>query len=248
MSHSIIEVAEDIADRVLFRAAMETDSAEMVPRAHLDVLGEAGLYGLMGPVEYGGLGLKPRDQWAVIERLASGCLSTAFVWIQHQTPVRELTSSPNEALREQWLAEMCAGRLRGGIALGGLQQGSAGLRAEPVEGGWLISGEAPYVTGWGLLDVVLIAALTPDNRVLRALVDAVESEALGPERLRLVAANASSTGRLHIDGLFVPSERVTSIAPYSPPPPHDGGGARERLPRPRCDTPMPAYAWRVEIR
>ena len=191
MTHSITDVAQDIADNVLFPAALETDAADSVSRERLDVLAEAGLYGLAGPGSHGGLGIEPATQWAVIERLASGCLSTTFVWIQHSTPVRELTSTPNAALRDAWLAEMCAGRWRAGIALGGLHQGSAGLKATPVEGGWLINGDAPYVTGWGLLDVVLVAALTPDNQVVRALIDAVEGPSVSSQRLHLVAANAS---------------------------------------------------------
>ena len=224
MTVSLIEVAEEVAERVLFPAALETDASDVVPRTNLDALAEAGLYGLAGPAAYGGAGVDLRTASNVRERLAGGCLTTTFVWVQHTTPVLELTASPNADLREAWLADMCAGRLRAGIALGGLHQGSAGLKAEPVEGGWLVSGDAPYVTGWGLIDVLLIAALTPDERVVRALIDAVEGPQVVSERLRLVAANASATVRLRIDGLFVPSERVTSVAPYTPPPAFDGGG------------------------
>jgi alkylation response protein AidB-like acyl-CoA dehydrogenase len=119
---------------------------------------------------------------------------------------------------------MCAGRLRAGIALGGLHHGSAGLKAEPVEGGWLITGTAPFVTGWGLIDVVLAAALTPANEAMRCLIDAREAPSLRPEALRLLAANASGTVRLHFNRHFVPSDRVTSLVPYNPPPAYDGGG------------------------
>jgi len=149
MTHSAIAAAEDIADRLLFPTAMQTDASSLVPRSHLDALAEAGFYGIAGPVEYGA-GIDILTASAVRERLASGCLSTTFVWMQHTTPVLELTTSANAALREAYLSDLCAGRLRAGIALGGLHQGSAGLKAEPVEGGWLITGIAPYVTGWGL--------------------------------------------------------------------------------------------------
>ena len=223
MAPSLIELADDIAERVLFAAALETDAADIVPRAGLDVLAEAGLYGLAGPAEYGGAGVDIRTANDVRERLAGGCLTTTFVWVQHTTPVLELTASSNADLREAWLAEMCAGRMRAGIALGGLHQGSAGLKAEPVEGDWLVRGEAPYVTGWGLIDVLLIAALTPDDKAVRALIDAVEGPNVASKRIRLIAANASSTVLLHIEDLFVPSERVTSVTPYTPPPPYDGG-------------------------
>ena len=213
-----------MAERLLFPTAMQTDASPLVPRIHLDALAEAGLYGIAGPIEFGGAGLDIRTASAVRERLASGCLSTTFVWVQHTTPVLELTTSTNAALREAYLADLCAGRVRAGIALGGLHQGSAGLKAEPVEGGWLITGVASYVTGWGLIDVILAAALTPDNRALRCLIDAREATSLRPEPLRLFAANASSTVRLHFHNYFVPSGRVTSLQPYTPPPAYDGGG------------------------
>ena len=221
---SWIDSAEELADGLLFPTALDTDASDAVALSHLDALAEAGLYGIAGPTDYGGAGVDIRIASAVRERLAGGCLTTTFVWVQHTTPVLELTTSSNTSLRDAWLAKMCAGQLRAGIALGGLHQGSAGLKAEPVEGGWLVRGDAPYVTGWGLIDVTLIAALTPDGRTVRALIDAVEGPHLAPTRLRLVAANASCTVRLRIDDLFVPSERVTSVAPYTPPPAYDGGG------------------------
>jgi hypothetical protein len=82
----------------------------------------------------------------------------------------------------------------------------------------------PFVTGWGLIDVLFIAARTPDNaRVISALVPADDS-GLSAERLTLLAANASSTVRLRISRLFVPAEMVVSDEPYRPPPDYDGGG------------------------
>jgi alkylation response protein AidB-like acyl-CoA dehydrogenase len=220
----VIEVAQELADGLLFPAAMATDAADIVPRSHLDVLADEGLYGLAGPVEYGGLGLDLPTASAVRECLASACLTTTFVWLQHTTPVLELTSSPNATLRDALLPEMCAGRLRAGIALGGLHQGAARLKAQPVEGGWLVSGTAPYVTGWGLLHVVLIAALTDDGRVVRGLIDAEEAPGVTAHRLKLLAANASCTVRLQLENCFLPAQRVTGVQAYRPPPAYDGGG------------------------
>ena len=222
MSHPAIEAAEDLAERVLFPAAMRTDASPLPPVSHFEALADAGLYGLAAPAEWGGADLA--TLCSVIERLASGCLTTAFVWIQHNTPVRELSASQNEGLRNDLLTELCAGRTRAGIALGGLHQGTAGLRAEAVAGGWLVSGDAPYVTGWGIIDLVLVAALTSDGRVLRCLIDATESPSLRSVPLRLLAANASGTVRVHFNRHFVPGERVTSVAPYTPSPAYDGGG------------------------
>jgi alkylation response protein AidB-like acyl-CoA dehydrogenase len=224
MTHPIVGVAEDIAERILLPAAIATDAADLAPRSHFDLLAEAGFYGLAGPPETGGLNADPGTVCSVVERLAGGCLTTAFVWIQHRTPVRELRVSKNEALRARCLPELCSGRLRAGIALGGLQAGAAQISATPAEGGWLLDGTAPYVTGWGLIDVVLAAAMTNDGRVLRALVDAGAADGLRVQPLRLLAASASGTVRLTFEHYFVPSERVTSLEAYSPPPSYDGGG------------------------
>jgi alkylation response protein AidB-like acyl-CoA dehydrogenase len=224
MTHPAIAAAENIAEHLLFPTAMQTDASPLVPRSHLDALADAVLYGIAGPIAYGGAALDIPTASAVRERLASGCLSTTFVWMQHTTPVLELSTSTNTSLRDACLSDLCAGKLRAGIALGGLHQGSAGLRAEAVEGGWLISGIAPYITGWGLIDMLLVAALTVDQQTVRCLVDARESRSLQPEPLRLLAANASATVRGRFDRHFVPEERVVSLAPYTPPPAYDGGG------------------------
>lgn len=222
MAHPALEAAEQIAEDLLFPAAMAVDAADLVPRSHFEALAGAGLYGLSAPEAQGGL--DGPALWGVIERLASGCLSTAFVWLQHHTPVRELAATSNAVLRDALMPVVCSGHMPAGIALGGLQGGAAGLKAHETPGGWLIDGTAPYVTGWGIIEVLLLAAMTPDGRVLRCFIDTRESDSMQPERLQLLAANASGTVRLHFSGHFVPDNRVASLTPYTPPPTHDGGG------------------------
>jgi alkylation response protein AidB-like acyl-CoA dehydrogenase len=221
----VIEAAEEIAHRLLFPSAMETDAAELVPLRNLDALAEAGLYGLAGPNQYGGLATDLPTVCSVIEALAGGCLATTFVWIQHQTPVRTLAASENQALKAEWLPELCAGRKRAGIAFGGLRAGPSQVTARAVEGGWMLDGEVPLVSGWGRVDVLLVNGRTEDDaQVVSVLVPAAASERLSVQPLRLLAANASGTVRAHIGGLFVPKERVVSVEPYRAPPEYDGGG------------------------
>src|SRR5688500_3576669 len=94
----IIATAERIATEVLFPNAIATDAADLLPRSNLDALAEVGLYGLAGPVDAGGLAADSRMTGAVVEALAGGCLTTAFVFIQHQTPVRAVADSANAEL------------------------------------------------------------------------------------------------------------------------------------------------------
>lgn len=225
-TESITRVAQELADRLLFPAALATDASELVPRSHLEALAEAGLFGIVGPREYGGLAANIATYCSVVEALAGGCLSTTFVWIQHQTPVRTISASSNAALRQEWLPQLCSGRTRAGIALGGLRAGPTQIEARKVDGGWLFDGDVPYVTGWGQINFLFVAArtTTATPEVVTALIPAEASDALVPEPLRLLATNASGTVRATIRGLFVPDERVIGVEAYHSPPPYDGGG------------------------
>jgi alkylation response protein AidB-like acyl-CoA dehydrogenase len=127
---AIIERAEDIAERVLFHHAIETDAADLVPLRNLDAIADAGLYGITALPAYGGLGGDVAVLCGVIEALAGGCLTTAFVWVQHQTPLRTISGSPNEALKNAWLPRMC---LVNGRTEGDRQVVSALVPAEESE-------------------------------------------------------------------------------------------------------------------
>jgi len=127
--------ARQLADEVLFPAAMAVDRSDAVPAGHFDRLAEAGLYALAGPAELGGLDTDPSAPSAaaapsvagpVLEALAGGCLATAFVWAQHHGLVRMLHREAGPELRDRWLGPACRGEVRGGLALAGLLPGPPG--------------------------------------------------------------------------------------------------------------------------
>ncbi len=204
-----------IAECMLAPAAAEVDRATLVPRAHLDELADAGLYGLAGP------GVPPPTRWLATEVLASGCMATTFVWLQHHGAVGTVRRSP---LAEAWLAPMLSGAVRGGIAVGGVRSDRPSMHARRGASGWEVHGHVPWTTGWGLIDVLLVGATTDDGRELWCLLDAAECHTLSVEPLQLIAANASATVRLTFDGHAIADERIVGVVPHEPPPAHDGGG------------------------
>ncbi len=210
----IVDRAREIAEDVLFPAALDTDAADLVPKPNLDRLARGGLYGIGGPIESGGLGLDLPTSYRVVESLASGCLTTTFVWLQHRNPVRAVADSTTPGLRDEWLAPLCRGERRSGIALAGNRPGSPILRATRTTGGLLLDGEAPWVSGWGLVDVLLVTAREGET-VISALIDAAESETLRARRLHLVGVNASGTVTLRFDRHPVPSERIVNAEPHA---------------------------------
>jgi alkylation response protein AidB-like acyl-CoA dehydrogenase len=208
-----LDVANAIADDLLFPTALATDTADQVPRSHLDRLADAGLYGLFGPGDAGGMGADPATRLSVIEALAGGCLSTTFVWIQHHSALLAVAASATPGLRDAFVGDMCRGKWRAGIAVAGIRPGVPGVSAEAVTGGWRVNGDVPWVTGWGLIDVMHTAALGPDGAIVWMLIDAVVSSSLSVTRLRMVAVESSVTVVVSFRDHFVPAERTTSVEP-----------------------------------
>ena len=145
--------------------------------------------------------------------LASACLTTTFVWTQHLGAVHAVANA-GPAVRETWLADLCRGRTRAGMVLAGaLPRRPPLLRAEAAPGGWSLRGTAPWLSGWGLIDVVHVAARDADDSVVWLLADASKAPTFRVDPLRLLAVNASATVTATFDGHFVAAERVTQILP-----------------------------------
>jgi alkylation response protein AidB-like acyl-CoA dehydrogenase len=216
---TLLETARRIADEVLFPAAATVDRAPSVPVLQLELLASAGLYGVAAPASVGGADLDLPTFGRVVEALAGGCLATAFVWVQHHGLVRALAAPDAPAgLRADWLGGLASGACRAGAAYGGLRPGPPLLRATPNRaGGWLLSGESPWASGWGLVDVLHVAARGPDDTVVWLVVDAAERPGLVAHRQRVVAADAAVTVRLEFAGLPVPASRERAVLPYEPP-------------------------------
>ncbi len=205
--------AASIADHVLFPAALDTDQADRIPATNLDALAAAGFYGLFSPREIGGLEADPTTAFGVIERLASGCLTTAFTWLQHLGASVAVAMS-DQSVRDQFGAAMANGTTRAGVAFAHLRRADPPpLVAETSPAGWRLRGTAPWVSGWGMIDVVHVGA-RHGNDVVWLLVDASEQLGLSVRRLDLAAVNASHTVTAEFD-LVIPGDRFVQAESFA---------------------------------
>jgi alkylation response protein AidB-like acyl-CoA dehydrogenase len=211
-----LPVALDIAEDLLFPDAALIDAAEVVPLRYLDALAEAGLYGLFGPVGCGGYDADPLTASRVVEALGGASLTTAFVWIQHHSVVRALAGA-RASVRQPWLAAMCRGRVRAGIAYAALRRvGPPSAVARPLASGrdgWALDGYAPWVTGWDRINVLLAGARAGSD-VVWALLDAVESPTAEVRPVRLDALQASATVSLRWAGHEAPPTGVVAVEAF----------------------------------
>lgn len=209
-----VAAARHLAEDVLFPAAMTIERSSVVPLPYLDALAEAGLYGLHGPPDVGGFDAVQGDAARVVEALGGASLTTAFVWIQHHSSVRAVRSA-RPALRDAWIDPLCRGTLRSGIAFAALRRpGPPAMVAEPAGAGWLLTGDAPWVTGWERIGVVYTGARHGDE-VVWALVDATEAPTLIATPSELAAVASSSTVALHLDRHPVGPDRVVDVEAFA---------------------------------
>jgi alkylation response protein AidB-like acyl-CoA dehydrogenase len=212
-------VTDSLTDRAREAAALlapvaaqtERDGAE---RSTLDCLAVAGLHGVLGPEVITGTPPSAAVYREVAELLAGADATTWFVWFQHHPAVKMLTASTNEELARRWLPVLCAGTTQAGVAFSHLRAAEVAMPATRVDGGWRLSGTAPWCTGWGLLDVVLLGASTADDEVVFALVPLREGDGMAPgPALELAAMGGTRTVALRLDGYVVADADVVLQAP-----------------------------------
>ena len=205
-------------------AAADVDQSGHISSDHFQGLADAGLYGTFAPRSLGGLELNLHQMCAVVETLAAASLSPSFVWMQHFRLLAALMDPSTSDDLRALLPRAINGDLKGGVALGGLLPGPPRLRAVPSSEGWILEGDAPWVSGWGIVDVLFVTARGPDSTVISCVIDAREQPGLSVTPHRLSALNATSTVRLDFEELLVSPDRFVSEQPYAP-----GNEGREGL-------------------
>ena len=209
-----LSAAQQLADDVLFERALDVDMSGEVPAQNLDLFRDAGFYGLWTPHEVGGCGFDELERLPILEALAGGCLTTAFVWAQHGGGSVNAARMPSGSpLHERWARALATGQARSGVAFAHILRPEPCLFAERSGDGWVLRGVAPFVTGWGHIDAVLVAAHEAD-RLVWMLIPAAEARTLTSRRLRLAAVDSSVTVELHFDGHAVGDDEVLEIIEY----------------------------------
>ena len=209
-----LSAAQQLADDVLFERALDVDMSGEVPAQNLDLFRDAGFYGLWTPREVGGCGFDELERLPILEALAGGCLTTAFVWAQHGGGSANAARMPSGSpLHERWARALATGQARSGVAFAHILRPEPCLFAERSGDGWVLRGVAPFVTGWGHIDAVLVAAHGAD-RLVWMLLPADEAPTLTSQRLRLAAVDSSVTVELHFDGHVVGHDDVVEVIDY----------------------------------
>ena len=208
LRETLIERARALRPMVR-ESAEPAEQARCIPAATIEAMRQAEFFRIMQPARYGGFELGFDTVARIALEIGRECASTAWVAglaINHQWLIANF---PIDAQDDVWGGDPEA------IAFGSY---AATTTAEPVEGGYRISGSWPFASGcdhgqWGLLG----AFLPPDDanpgpRPALFLVPA-EDYTLNDD-WQAVGLAATGSKRIECDDVVVPGHRVLAFADW----------------------------------
>ena len=160
----IVNLVRDFVRRDVEPVAQQLDREDRVPFDLIDKMKEMGLFGIVVPQEYEGMGLDYATFAMIFEELAKGFMSLAGVIGTHHILTYVLTHYGSEEQKQRFLPDLASGRKRGGLALtepgGGSDvantQTSAGKDGEE----YVINGAKMFVTNARHGDAFCVLART----------------------------------------------------------------------------------------
>jgi alkylation response protein AidB-like acyl-CoA dehydrogenase len=158
----IVAAVRQFVDKEVIPNAQALEHADTYPQHIVDQMREMGLFGLMIPEEYGGLGESLLTYALCVEELARGWMSVSGVINTHFIVAYMLRQHGTEEQRQRFLPRMATGEVRGAFSMSEPELGSdvAAIRTKAVrdpEGGYSITGQKMWLTNGG--SSTLVAAL-----------------------------------------------------------------------------------------
>lgn len=189
--------------------AEETDQAgpaNPLLRENIRVLADSGYFGAGIPAAYGGLGLSGDARVECSLIIAAACGVTSFTQTQLHSGGGFVGGAHDESVKQELLPQFAAGKILCGVAFSHLRRpGPPAVKAIRGDGGYVITGEAPWVTGWSMLDSFILGTTAEDSSLLYFYVPipAAGSSLEASPPMRLAAMDSSDTVRVSVRDLFV---------------------------------------------
>src|SRR3712207_6089227 len=162
IQQEILSTVRTFVDKEIIPHAQELERADKYPQEMVDGLKELGIFGLMIPEEYGGLGESLLTYALVVEEIARGWMSVSGVVNTHFIVAYMVMQYGTPEQKERLLPRMATGEVRGAFSMSepGLGSDVAGIRTKATrtaDGGYTIDGQKMWLTNGG--SSTLVAAL-----------------------------------------------------------------------------------------
>jgi isovaleryl-CoA dehydrogenase len=204
------------ADRIQPIAA-EIDEKDHFPRELWPEMGELGLHGITVEEEFGGLGLGYLEHVVAQEEVARASASIGLSYGAHSNLcVNQIRRWANEEQKAKYLPRLISGEHVGSLAMSEAGAGSdvvgMKLRAEKVQGGYVINGTKFWITNATHADTLVVYAKTAPGEGSRGITTfIIEKDMPGfsiGQKLDKMGMRGSPTAELVFNDCEVPDENV----------------------------------------
>jgi alkylation response protein AidB-like acyl-CoA dehydrogenase len=164
MQEEILTAVRTYVDREILPVATALEHADEYPQEIVDGLKELGVFGLMIPEEFGGLGESLLTYALVIEEIARGWMSVSGVINTHFIVAWMLMHHGTDEQKAHYLPRMATGEVRGAFSMSEPGCGSdvAAITSKAVRDGddWVLTGQKMWLTNGGSSTLVAVLVRT----------------------------------------------------------------------------------------
>jgi alkylation response protein AidB-like acyl-CoA dehydrogenase len=161
---AILAALHDFVEKEIIPVANELEHRDEYPQAIVDGLKELGVFGLMIPEEYGGLGESLLTYALVVEEIARGWMSVSGVINTHFIVAYMLMQHGTEAQKQYYLPRMATGEVRGAFSMSepgcGSDVSAITSKAVRTDAGWSLTGQKMWLTNGGTSTLVAVLVRT----------------------------------------------------------------------------------------
>jgi alkylation response protein AidB-like acyl-CoA dehydrogenase len=164
----IVTTVRQFVDREIIPHAQELERSDTYPHAIVDRMRQMGLFGLMIPAEFGGLGESLLTYALCVEELARGWMSVSGVINTHFIVAYMIRQHGTDEQKQRFLPAMATGETRGAFSMSEPELGSdvAAIRTRAVrgdDGGYTIDGAKMWLTNGGSSTLVAVLVRTDEG-------------------------------------------------------------------------------------
>ncbi|WP_027861241.1 acyl-CoA dehydrogenase family protein [Marmoricola sp. URHB0036] len=163
----ILGAVRSFVEKEILPVATELEHADEYPTEIVEGLKELGIFGLMIPEEYGGLGESLLTYALAVEEIARGWMSVSGVINTHFIVAYMLMQHGTPAQKEKYLPKMATGEVRGSFSMSepGLGSDVAAIKTKAVanDDGYAITGQKMWLTNGGSSTLIALLVKTDEG-------------------------------------------------------------------------------------
>ena len=161
----LIKLVREFVEEQILPVATQLEHADEYPTQIVEGMKEMGIFGLMIPEEYGGLGESLLTYALCVEEIARGWMSVSGIINTHFIVAYMLLQHGTEEQKQKYLPRMATGEVRGAFSMSEPGCGSdvSGIKTKAVAGegdSWTINGQKMWLTNGGSSTLVAVLVKT----------------------------------------------------------------------------------------